>query len=441
MKPATSRTWSAFILHRAAATLAGIILLAGAGAARAHSLVQEYFVPMPEAQIRSSFLTLAPATGTTMDSVISMVVGSANSVVVYDHWEDGYEVDLGNPTQSSTQVWGDGNPGNDGAIHPCGGSDICAAGTVIALRNNVTLPRNPATVLYDGRDRVGATKAVVMSRSAWATSPGSVLADAVEVNATIDWGTNFVMPIGQDVIFPTPATSSMFELVSMFVLAAENGTLITIDSDANGAPNYTLTLNQGESYYVPNGILKSATVVATKPVEVHLLTGDIGANYESRWFTIPPTDQWGPIYYSPVGTASDGDDSYIFLYNPDPGAITVNYQTRVSSGSFPIPAKDTYRFLLPQDSGAKFFSNGNKPFFAVGTVGAEPTANNVHDWGFSLVPEGNLTTMVIVGWGPGSSDLSQNGSPVWVTPVADTRVYVDYNGDKNGPLTDPTGVK
>ena len=52
----------------------------------------------------------------------------------------------------------------------------------------------------DGRDRVGATQAVVMTRSAWATTPGSVLADATEVPSTADYGTSFVMPIGEDVM-------------------------------------------------------------------------------------------------------------------------------------------------------------------------------------------------------------------------------------------------
>ena len=46
-----------------------------------------------------------------------------------------------------------------------------------------------------------------------------------------------------------------------------------------------------------------------------------------------------------------------------------------------------------------------------------------------------------MGWGPGSSDGTKNGSPVWVTPAKATRVYVDYNGDHNGALTDPNGNK
>ena len=59
------------------------------GAAFGQSIVQEFYIPMPEAQIRQSFLILAPATGTILDSVASIVVGGAGTKIVYDHWEDG----------------------------------------------------------------------------------------------------------------------------------------------------------------------------------------------------------------------------------------------------------------------------------------------------------------------------------------------------------------
>ena len=421
--------------------LAVALLLTSAAGAHAQSIVQEYYVPMPEAQIRASFLTLAPATGATMDSVISIVVAVAGTRVVYDHWEDGYEIDLNNPVQASTKIWGDGNDANGippGFVHD---PVSFTYGTVLALRNLVPLPRNAATILYDGRDRVGATRGIVMSRSAWATSPGPVLADATEVQPTIDWGTNFIMPIGQNVIFPTPLTASMFEYTSMLVMAALNNTVVQIDVDGNGTVDITTTVNQGESYQVAGGVNRGATVTSTKPVQVQLLTGDIGANYESRWFTIPSIDQWSSQYFSPVGTASDGDDTYLFLYNPGVAANTINYLTRTGSGSFSIPAKSTYTFLAPQNSGTEFTSATGQEFFAVGTVGAEPTQNNVHDWGFDLVPAANLTTEAVVGWGPGSSDGTQNGSPVWVTPVAATTIYIDYNGDRAGPVTDPAGGK
>ena len=42
---------------------------------------------------------------------------------------------------------------------------------------------------------------------------------------------------------------------------------------------------------------------------------------------------------------------------------------------------------------------------------------------------------------PGSADGTVDGSPVWVTALANTKLYVDYKGDHPGPLTDPNGNK
>lgn len=417
-------------------------MLAGVVGLQAQSIVQEFYVPMPEAQLRDSYLKVAPNTGTTSDSVISIVVAIAGTRLVYDHWEDGYEVDLNHPTQATTQTWGDGKDANGKPPGYATDPAMFDYGSVVALRNLVPLPRNAGTILFDGRDRLGASQAVTMSRAAWFTTPGPLLADAVAVVSTVDWGTSFVMPVGENVVFPTPATASMFEHCGLFVMAANDGTQVQIDSNANGVTDYAFTLNRGESYLLNGGMLSGAAVTATKPVQVVIDAGDVGANYESRWYAVPPLEQWASEYYSPVGTASDGDDTYIFLYNPGPSDLTINYQTRTGSGVFAIPTSQrSYRFLMPQDSGARFSSAGGEPFYAVGAVGAEPTANNVHDWGFSLVPTFNLTTELVVGWGPGSRDGSQNGNPVWVTAVRATRIYVDYDGDHAGPNSDPRGGK
>lgn len=419
------------------------LVATGTATAFSQSIVQEYYVPMPEAQIRQTFLAIASNTGTTMDTTISMVAAVSGTKIIYDHWEDGYEINLDSPTQASTQIWGDGNDANGKppgfANDPAG----LASGAVIALRNSIALPRNPTSFLYDGRDRLGATRGIVVSRSSWATTPGSVLADATEVYATIDWGTNFIIPVGENEIFPAPATASMFELCSLFVQASQSGTQVQIDKDANGTFETAVTLNQGETFYLERGLLRGAAVTASKPVQVDIITGDIGGNYECRWYTVAPTSQWGTRYYSPVGTASDGDDTYVFLYNPDSAAITVNTTTRAGTGSISIPAKSNYIYLMPQDSGASFINTANKPFYALATVGAEPTANNVHDWGFSLVQEADLTTTLSLGWGPGSSEVvpTVNGNPAWVTAVKNTTLYVDYNGDRLGSLTDPKGEK
>ncbi len=405
-------------------------------------VVQEWYVPQPEAQIRQDYLVLAPNTNTITESVIAITVPIPGTRIVLDHWENGYEVDLSNPVQSNTQIWGDGNDANGKPPGYANDPVSFNAGSVIIMRNQVPLPRNAATILFDGRDRFGSSNAIVMTRGAWFTTPGPLLANSVEVRAVPDWGTSFVLPVGEDVIFPTPLTSSMFEHCSAYIMAAANGTVVTVDVDGAGPAAATnVTLNQGESHLINAGIKRGATIVSTKGVQVMQFYGDIGANYEARGANIPPLNKWSDHYFAPVGTASDGDETYVYLYNNDAAATTVNFTTRLGSGSISIPAKSTYQYLMPINSAARFTSVGGKPFWGVGLVGARPTANNVHDWGYSLVPQDFLSTEIVVGWGAGSRDGTQNGNPVWITSVAATRLYVDYNGDRLGPNTDPNGRK
>jgi len=189
-------------------------------------VVQEWYVPQPEDQIRADYLVLAPNTNTTADSVIAVTVAIAGTKIVYDQWEDGYEVDISNPTQAATtQIWGDGNDANGKPPGYTNDPASFAAGALILMRNNVPLPRNAATVLFDGRDRIGSTYGIVMTRAAWFTKPGPLLANSVEVRAVPDWGTSFVLPVGEDVIFPTPLTSSMLEHCSADIMAAATGTV------------------------------------------------------------------------------------------------------------------------------------------------------------------------------------------------------------------------
>lgn len=413
-----------------------------ASGAAALPIVQEWFVPQPEAQLRQDYAVLAPAINSITDTVIAVTVPVVGTKVVYDQWEDGYETDLANPTQTTTQIWGDGNNVNGKPPGFVNDPASFSAGALVLMRNNVTLPRNAATLLFDGRDRLGSTYGIVMTRAAWFTNPGPLLANSVEVRPVADWGTSFALPVGENIVFPSPATSSMFEHCSAYIQAAANGTVVTIDADGPGAGGaVTVTLNQGESYLVNAGIRTGATITSTKAIQVIEFYGDVGANYESRGANIPPLAKWSDQYVAPVGTAPDGNDTYVYLHNPDTSAITINYVTKVGTGSFSVPARGTYQFLMPLNSAARFTSAGNKAFWGVGMVGAEPTANNVHDWGYAFVPEDFLSTEIAVGWGAGSSNGTQNGNPVWVTPVSSTTIYVDYNGDRLGPLTDPNGGK
>ena len=45
-------------------------------------------------------------TSTTIESIISIATSLQGTIIVYDHWEDGYEPDILNPVQSSTEIYG-----------------------------------------------------------------------------------------------------------------------------------------------------------------------------------------------------------------------------------------------------------------------------------------------------------------------------------------------
>ncbi|HPK36921.1 MAG TPA: hypothetical protein PLH01_01445, partial [Kiritimatiellia bacterium] len=407
--------------------------------ARGVYMVHEFYLPLPEAQVLKAFNTLdgLGQVKAPIDSVTSIVVTGPDTIIHYDHWEDGYEVDINNPAQPTTRIWGDGNDAN--GIPPGYASDPMGLpqGAVISLRNNVNLPRNPSQILYDGRDRITASKALAVSRALWPVSVGTVLSEAVEVTATIDHGTHYIAPVGEDV-----DAFEMFEQVGLAVMADQDNTVVTIDKDGpGGAAPVTVTLNQGESHYVSGGVLKGAEVTATKPVQVHLLTGDTGATYETRWYTLFPVEDWFSRYVTPIGSSANGQACFVFLYNPGPETITIEAASRIGTESITVPAGEVYRWQVPQNSGAMFSSAGDEPFSAIAAAGAHPNANAAYDWGFSLVPQDALSSTAVVGWGPGSSDMTRNGSPVFVSPATATRIYVDYNGDGQGPLTDPNGGK
>ena len=102
-----------------------------------------------------------------------------------------------------------------------------------------------------------------------------------------------------------------------------------------------------------------------------------------------------------------------------------------------MPAEGTARVVVPDNSGGHFSSPG-APFFALATVDSDAGGNVTHDWGFAMVPEDNLTEQILIGLGlgrdPGSaSQPGENGGPIWVTPVCDTTLFVDFPDGVEGP--------
>ncbi len=398
----------------------------------ANNLVHDFYLPMPEAQIYKANSTIISGTSSNIYSIFSIFVTSPGTRIYYDQWEDGYETALEQPAQLTTQVWGDGNDANGvppGFVHdPVG----LAANTVITLTNNVPYPRVPGNILWDAADHVAGTMPLMISRAAWPTTTGPVFAGAASVLSTRDYGTNYLSPLGQDM------TNNLMKYVGVFIMAAQNNTVVTLDPNGNGVGVTNFVLNQGQSYLVNGGLKKGAKITASLPVQADLIIGRTGTAYASDWFTLYPVAKWSSAYNTAVGSAVNGQPAYVYLYNPNTNALAIACATKNGSSVVTVPATNVAQFLMPVSSGASFTSTNGQNFCAVCTVAALPSSDTAWNWGFSLVPGGALTTETDIGWGPGSSDGKVNGSPAWVTPLANTKIFVRYRNG-TGLLTDPNG--
>jgi hypothetical protein len=435
-------------------------------------LNQAYFVPVPEDQVFATLdavndgsdsptISNREDTNILFESVVSISSSLDDTVIVYDHWEDGYETDLANPTQPTTQVWGDGDPYNGSA--PCCAGDLIDAGSVIVLQSTVD-STNPAgdPLAYNGRDQFGASKPVAVTRVAWSTQPGTLLAGAIEVLPVERWGTEYEAPIGVDL-----ATDEIFELVDASYMAAEDGTELQLVDPLGNPVGAPIPLNKGESVLIPN-VATGSSAVSNKPVQLHALTGDIGATCESRWALALDRGRWGTEYYLPVSTrnivGSAEDPTDVFLYNPHGSTLTVEWETTFGPEADVLIGTDSVaRVRMPNGTGARFFATDD--FYAIAAIDANGPNTNAEagdgfnnrdfDWALALVPTTELSTQALVGFAPGIDPTSctgtgpydcgttEEGSPVWVMSAnqsASTTVYVDFDGDPNtGLLTDTAG--
>ena len=262
-----------------------------------------YYVPFTDQQLHECFKVITDAASRSISNdiigTISVVSSDDGTEIIYDHWEDGYEVDIENPVQGTTQIWGDGNTGNGDASSVCSSctGDTVDAGDVLTLENTVPIPRNPSQIYYDGSDKIASTRSLAVTRAGYSTDPGTVLADATEVIDTSSYDLEYISPVGEDM--SGSLDNDMFEFTAMFIMAAQNNTQVQIDKDGNGSFETTVTISEGENYKVTN-VEVGGRVLADKPVQVQVFTSDLGARYENRWFTLYPYVLWDDSYYSPI---------------------------------------------------------------------------------------------------------------------------------------------
>lgn len=86
---------------------------------------------------------------------------------------------------------------------------------------------------------------------------------------------------------------------------------------------------------------------------------------------------------------------------------------------------------VPDGSGARFFAGSD--FFALTQTDTDSsTAGATADWGHPLIPVAELSSQALIGWGYGNTSnrpSQASRSVVWVTPVSDATIHMDFDGD------------
>ncbi|HMP90904.1 MAG TPA: hypothetical protein PJ991_11940, partial [Kiritimatiellia bacterium] len=411
-------------------------------------IVQTYYVPVNEEAMRTYFTNInSGVSNPTNVAVIGISVFASNTIIVVDHWEDGYESDLNNPTQSTTRVWGDGNAANGCApgVVPCTDlNDILQRGQFIGAVTNINAqPRNPAVIAIDGRDKIGANRPIALTRMAWPAQAGigSLLGDASEVFDTSTWGTRYVFPVGTNVV--PSITPGVYNYSMASIMARTNGTVVVIDRNSDGIPEVVTNLNEGQVFNYEN-IISGGTVTSSAPVQVHILTGIRGSSYAARWYTIPPIETWSSELYNPVAITRASYTNLIALFNPNTNPITIFAEFVVAGSntivSYNVPARGHtfHTNAIGSTNGVtfqahRFFTTNNAPFYGSGIVDAVGATGQLYDWGYGLVPKRLLSTVLLLGYAPGQTPgITPDGvnrHPVFVTANRATMIYVDFNGD------------
>ena len=412
--------------------------------------VQTYFVPLPEQDLFDLFTDIAVGlpNGTVsgnVNTVISIAIAADDTIIYYDNWEDGFEAHAKERTQTTTQIWGDGDLTN--GIAPGTMNDRLLGGMAIVLENPVvvTPARDPASIVYDGRDRIQASLSIAITRFAYPDNPGSLMAGAVEVVDFGNWGRRFIAPVGQNTIDGSGTVP--FEYSRYFIMAGEDNTHVfrngvQIGGVFNTGESTVFAVNQGDE------------VTSNRPIQVDLLAADIGDKYELRWYAQVDANEWTNEYISPVAEII-GNTGFWF-FNPQDYAINISWNGgNTDSGTFNVPAHSSKFLQCLADAGTNIIAVGtgdeelgnrysgvrfNAPsgdaFYAFAQIDSNGKGQ-IYDWGFVMIPTAQLTSQTLVGLGQGCTTdcLPQNNfggderSVVWVTPIADTRIFVDYDGD------------
>jgi len=280
---------------------------------RTQTPMQTFFIPMMEQDLIDQALKRVSTTavGGRFMTMLAFSITTDYTIIWYDHQEEGYEIDILNPYQPATQIWGDMNAANGCSpmVTTCTNeNDVLMAGQTLQIANFVDVSPRGTKLYFDGGDKVFASYPITVTRAGYSERPGSVLAGGVEVYDTEAWGTEYISPVGMTM--RNNQMKEAFEISTAFITAKEQ-TQIIIDGD-DTKPYY---LGPGKSRCF-NVTHQGMRFSASAKIQVSMVTGDVNSVYELRWFSLNPLDQWTNDYVTPVGDSVG--KTKLVLYNADP---------------------------------------------------------------------------------------------------------------------------
>lgn len=450
--PARLRRWTkqGFSLLSVVMVLSMALALVGITPALAvnPAPVQLFILTLPETDALTVLSTINAAAVSPTYTYFSIAIGVSGTYVYYDQWEDGYAADIANPTAGEiysvgnpdgVQIWGNGESDDGCAPNIAGVAVVCSdandvlnAGDVIVPFNAVPIPRDSNVPLFDAKDKVGATKSISMARAVWASGSGTLNAFGHEMHSTAEWGLAYEAPVGTN----TTNAGQMFEYSGLSIMAAQNGTTVDIDADADGIYETQQILNEGGTYLV-SGTLQGARVQSDKPVQVLLVTGDIGSSYASRDMNLLPESSFGSSYWSPVGVdASDSGPTRLYMYNPsDTNSVYITCKYRGAFNYHDAFASQAYNNSdgTLDWSGASWSEENDDGSAATGTIYINTTDDELRFRENSAANDALKRTANLSGYSSASLSFELNGDGI---DGADDAIKVQISGDGGANWTD-----
>lgn len=415
-----------------------------------YSATQRYMIPLTASDAVTLFRAFASGSGSSTFMFTSITVGGDGAVIVYDEFEDGYEVDITNPVfvrgigNGTTQIWGDGNvtngfPPSFSNVANTAQRDVLRIGDVITLLTTIDSVTNPSPplVIYGGRDRLISSLSLSVTRGGWPTNLGAVLAGAVEVYPTAFLGKEYVVPAGTGLnatLFNhascTGAPSggngcqtriqAAFSQSILLIMAVVDDVTITIRNRA-GVVTKILLLDAGGTYTTladfPLGIEYGTTVSGTSVFSLALISGQPNANYDSRWYALIPLERLSTSYVMAVGVTPnqisstsepvpplDRNSPALIIYNHNAVPITVTVRFPITAAYvLTIPARTPQKVLMPANSGTIIQGavlTSTNEFYAIMGQDLSGNAQRDWDWGSTLIGIDSLTTSAFIGYAP-----------------------------------------